>query len=179
LNATHRPGIERLRQALADFHDSLFRLETMQEYSGSSEDAAFAEWRRTGVVPLTDELRWWCERVRRRVADGCRVQRVHVVTEPLTEYMRFELASYAPNVAAGEDVRILAVPQGTAWPHDVPQQEDFWLIDSRQLWSMRYAPNGHWLGVQPSTDPQQIVRARAVREVAVARSRPWQNPLPR
>lgn len=46
--------------------------------------------------------------------------------------MRFELASYAPNVEAGEDVRIILVFTGGPWPDDVPC-EDFWLIDSSEL----------------------------------------------
>lgn len=35
-------GVEQLRSELAEFHYSLFRLETLQHYSGSSEDDAFA-----------------------------------------------------------------------------------------------------------------------------------------
>jgi hypothetical protein len=34
------------------------------------------------------------------------VGRVHVVDQPLSDYVRYELAVYAENVAAGEDVRI-------------------------------------------------------------------------
>ena len=113
-----REGIDQLRHELAAFRYSLFRLETLQNYSGSSEDDAFAEWRRTGRIPVTAELQQWCERIRHRFGQGCRIQRVHVVTEPLTDYVRFELASYAPNVQAGEDVRIIPV-RGDQWPADV------------------------------------------------------------
>ena len=43
------------------------------------------------------------------VAAGKVFQRVHVVTEPLTDYLRYELGwSYPPNVEAGEDIRILS-----------------------------------------------------------------------
>ena len=37
---------------------------------------------------------------------GRYVGRVHVVDRPLSPYVRYELAVYAENVAAGEDVRI-------------------------------------------------------------------------
>lgn len=173
--AADESGIEQLRYALTRGRYSLFRLETLQNYSGTSEDAAFTEWQRSGSIPLTDDLHQWCERVRGQVSTGCRIQRVHVVTEPLTPYLRFELASYAPNVEAGEDVRIIPVPQGDAWPADVPQQVDFWLIDSRQLWSMRYASDGHWLGAEPITNAAQIVEACATRDAALAQSHPWRN----
>lgn len=174
-----RPGIDRLWEGLVAFRYSLFRLETLQTYSGSSEDAAFAQWQRTGTIPVTDELRQWCERIRRRVVDGCLAQRVHVVTEPLTDYMRFELASYAPNVEAGEDVRIIAVRDKGQWPADVPSGTDFWLIDARQLWSMHYGPDGEWLGAELITDPQQIVDACASRDAALAQSRSWRDYDPR
>ena len=34
---------------------------------------------------------------------------MHVIEEPLSDYMRFELEVYAPNVEAGEDVRLIPV----------------------------------------------------------------------
>lgn len=170
-----RPGIDRLWEDLVGFRYSLFRLETLQNYSGSSEDEALADWRRTGAVPLTDELRQWCERVQRRVQDGCRVQRVHVVTEPLTDYMRFELASYAPNVEVGEDVRIIPVSADGQWPIDVPSETDFWLIDAQRLWSMRYAADGAWLGAELVTDPHRIVDANTARDAALAQSTSWRD----
>jgi len=83
--------------------------------------------------------------VRLRVDAGAAVARVHVVIEPLTEYLRFELASYAPNVDAGEDVRILPVRPGEAWPVDIPDV-DFWMVDSRGVWEMSYAKDGHLAG---------------------------------
>ncbi len=174
-----RPGIDRLWEDLVNFRHSLFRLETLQNYSGSSEDEAIAEWRRTGTIPLTEELRQWCERIQRRVQDGWRVQRVHVVTEPLTDYMRFEIASYAPNVEAGEDVRVIPVPSDGRWPTGVPSGTDFWLVDARRLWSMRYAPDGAWLGAELVTDPQRIIAAGAIRDAALAQSISWRDYYPR
>lgn len=169
-----RPGIDHLWDGLVNFRYSLFRLETLQAYSGSSEDEAFTEWRSSGTVPLTRELSQWCERIRRRVKHGARIQRVHVAIEPPTDYMRFELASYAPNVEAGEDVRVIPVRDG-AWPADVPSSTDYWLIDSRQLWEMRYAPDGEWLGAELVVDPQRIVDACAVRDAALAQSLSWRE----
>lgn len=165
------PGVASLRQRLSTFRYSLFRLETLQAYGGSGEDDAFAAFRAGRPIPMTAALREWCERVRRRVGEGRTVQRVHVVTEPLTEYIRFELASYAPNVEAGEDVRVLPARHGE-WPTDIPR-EDFWLVDSNDLWDMLYAADGTWLGAEQVTDPGHIVDACFVRDAALAQSRPW------
>lgn len=54
--------------------------------------------------------------------------------------LRFELANYGPNVEAGEDVRNLPVRDGQ-WPTDIPR-DDFWLVDSTDLWDMHYAADG-------------------------------------
>jgi hypothetical protein len=168
------PGVSDLRERLANFRYSLFRLETLQVYNGSGEDDAFAAFRAGQPIPVTPALREWCARVRLRVDTGAAVQRVHVVIEPQTEYIRFELASYAPNVDAGEDVRILPVRPGRAWPADVPDA-DFWLIDSRDLFSMAYETDGTWLGAQLTTDPKLLADACFGRDAALALAEPWSS----
>lgn len=166
------PGVAALRESLAAFRYSLFRLETRQAYSGSSEDEAYAAYLAGRPVPVTIELAEWCERIRRRGDEGATAQRVHVVTEPLTGYIRFELASYEPNVEAGEDVRVIPVRQGGSWPADVPRS-DFWLIDSRELWDMSYAEDGSWLGAEAVTDPRGVAVACAARDAALVHAISW------
>ena len=85
-------------------------------------------------------------------------QRVHVVAEPPTAYMRYELTwQYGPNAAAGEEIGIIPVALGE-WPDDLPRS-DFWLFDSSVLYAMHYEPDGTWLGAQPVTDPGRISRS--------------------
>lgn len=172
MSVESRPGAASLLERLATFRYSLFRLETLQAYSGSSEDEAYAAYRADQAVPVTEELAQWCERIGARVRNGAIVQRVHVVTEPLTDYMRFELASYAPNVKAGEDVRVIPVRQDGAWPLDVGR-EDFWLVDSREVWGMAYADDGSWLGTEATTDPDAVIDACFIRDAALTQAMPW------
>src|SRR5690606_23077601 len=75
------------------------------------ELARFQEGEAGGNFP---SITRWVERVRRGVRAGKRFHRVHMmVTEPLSDYVRFECAwAYRHTVAAGEDVRIIAVPEG-------------------------------------------------------------------
>jgi hypothetical protein len=166
------PGVADLWSRFTKFRYSLFRLETLQVYGGSGEEAALAAFQAGEPIPLSPDLRTWTQMLRQRISSGCVVQRVHVVTSPLTDYMRFELASYAPNVEAGEDVRIIPVSSDGPWPKDVPRN-DFWLIDSRELWSQRYDPDGTWLGVERVTDSGEIVKARRARDAALRQSVPW------
>jgi hypothetical protein len=166
------PGVASLLNRLATFRYSLFRLETLQAYSGSSEDEAYEAYRAGQPIPVTQELAEWCERISQRTAEGAAVQRVHVVAEPLTDYIRFELASYAPNVEAGEDVRVIPVRERGPWPLDVGR-EDFWLVDSRELWGMAYDDDGTWLGTEVIIDPTLVVGACAIRDAALAQATPW------
>lgn len=170
------PGVAELRERFATFRYSLFRLEALQLYAGSGEEGARAAFQAGQPIPLSPALQGWTQMLRQRVGAGCTVQRVHVVTSPLTDYMRFELASYAPNVEAGEDVRIIPVPTGGGWPQDVPS-DDFWLIDSSELWSQRYDQRGTWLGVDLVPDPARIVQACRTRDAALHHSLPWADYL--
>ncbi len=50
------------------------------------------------------DTRWWRSMVAGHRSAGTSTRRVRVVTEPLTDYTRFELAVYPDLVAAGEDI---------------------------------------------------------------------------
>jgi hypothetical protein len=157
------------------FRSSVFRLETLQVYRGSGEDEAIAAFNAGHAAPPDDPVQSeWEEMIRACRRDGRVMQRVHVVTEPVTDYMRFELTwAYAPNVAAGEDIRIIPV-RGHAWPAEVPRL-DFWLFDETDLFLAHYAPDGMWLGVEPIDDLSQLAAARRWRDVALRLAEPWRD----
>ncbi|MBV9013841.1 MAG: hypothetical protein JO272_17690 [Pseudonocardiales bacterium] len=73
-------------------------------------------------------------------------------------------------MAAGEDIRI--IPVTDTWPVDVPDK-DFWLIDSRDLFHLRYADTGAWLGAVRVTDPAMVVEACFARDAAWHQATPW------
>jgi hypothetical protein len=143
-----------LQAQFETFSYSAFRLETYQQYAGTTRDD---QW----VALLKANRRW-----------GKIHQRVHVVTEPLTAAMQQELTEgYGPNVTAGEDIGIISVAAGE-WPENLPRW-DFWLFDSRKLYVMRYEPDGAWIGADRITDPARIVQACWVRDGALNRAVPW------
>ena len=82
---------------------------------------------------------------------------------------------YGPNVAADEDIRLIPVREGEAWPMDVPQATDYWLFDSRELYQQHYEPDGTWLGTKPVADPARIVTACHWRDAALHQAMPWQD----
>jgi hypothetical protein len=72
-------------------------------------EQGFADWQATGDTSTYD----WGDHldiVRAAVACGVTFRRVRVVSEPLSEYMRWEHACTGTNVQAGADVRWLPAP---------------------------------------------------------------------
>lgn len=166
------PGAPEFRARFAAFSYSVFRLETLQSYGNSGEDEAFVAFLADEPAPYEPAVEEWDAMIRRNVQAGRIQQRVHVVTEPLTDYMRFELTGYAQSVDAGEEVRIVRVAENESWPSDVPRS-DFFLFDSSELYLQHYGDAGEWLGTEPITDPAAIVRACRWRDAALYRATPW------
>jgi hypothetical protein len=127
---------------LQSFRQSAFRLETLAHYTVPQEEEWFAEWRQTGKLPeLTPDNDPWLRMVRNHCAAGKRMQRARVVSSPLTDYERFELALFPPSAAAGEDIRVI---QRTT----VVQSVDFWLFDESTAVMLRYDEIGRFQGVE-------------------------------
>lgn len=157
----------------ATFTVSAFRLETLQHYDVKDDGPrrrAFREGRPLPPRPgKTESMRI----VRRATAAGKRVQRVHVVDLPLSEYLEYEMSVYPENIAAGEDVRIARRP---AHPGLRSLDTDFWLFDADTgdasvVW-FRYTPGGLVISRDYSNDPAGIRLARQQRDLALEHSQP-------
>lgn len=146
------------------FRASAFRLETLDHYAMEYEEEAVQRFL-AGEPRDTTYIAGWLERVQAAVGAGRRMQRVHMVSEPLSDYLRFEITGYRLNVQAGEDVRIL--PRQASADLDLPDH-DFWLFDSRQVVCMRYDGQGAFLGAELVDDPGAADRYGAWREAALA-----------
>lgn len=148
----------------------VFRLETLQVYRGSGEDEWIAAFERGAPHPPPEpEQDEWEAMIRSMTAAGVLIQRVHVVTEPLTDYLRFELAwAYPPNAAAGEDVSIADATAG--WPMGVARH-DYWLLDDR-VYDGVYEPDGTWRGVRPQHGQAAIEAAQKSRLAALGAAVP-------
>jgi hypothetical protein len=144
---------------------SWFRLEALQVYDVRYEREEFARFLQGEGVDLTPGP--WQEMIHRHVAAGRHLTRVHVVEEPHTDYIRYELAGYPVNVEAGEDVRIIPVRRGT-WPAGVPRR-DFWLFDDRDAWPMVYDSAGRFLYTEME-DPATLAQYRRWRDAALTQS---------
>jgi hypothetical protein len=149
---------------LRGFNHTAFRLETLQHYEMPYEDMRrFLD----GQHPHDDaSLDEWLKVVRDARDAGKRMERVHVVVEPLSDYLRYELVRwYAANVAAGEEIGIIPVRQGQ-WPAGLPKH-DFWLYYSSRVGILHYDPEGHLYRAELVRDPVEVVRHNAWRDIAM------------
>jgi hypothetical protein len=89
--------------------------------------AAFlATGRREEGADDAPDRRYWLDLIRSVTQDGRRVRRARIVSEPVTDYIRFEWAGTSGNIAAGEEIRWL--PRRLASSIALPGN-DFWLFD--------------------------------------------------
>lgn len=146
---------------------SWFRLERLQAYDAASERAAYTQFLRTGVHVA--EPGSWQDLLAAHCNAGRQLRRVHIVEEPLTDYIRFDLAAYALNEQAGEDIRLLPVA-ADQWPEGLPRGPlaDFWLFDDTRLWSMEYDDKGRFVAVELKEDPHDVAQAQQWRDRALA-----------
>ena len=121
------------------FRHRVFRLETLDWYDAPNEREPYRRF--LAGEPVDPAWREpWKRLVRDVRASGRIMQRVHVVSEPVSDYIRFELLHvYPANVEAGEDVRILGrKTANTEWLAFY----DYWLFDDKLAAILVYDDSG-------------------------------------
>lgn len=152
-----------------EFRRSAFRLEVLDRYVAANETEPFRRF----LDGKPHDPAWrepWAQFVREAVGDGKQMARVHVVNEPLNDYLMFELTcAYPANVAAGEDVRVLSLSRH---PEFAPPSRDFWLFDARNAAVMDYDQDGNFLGADTTSDPALVGYYLHVRDLIMNLSVP-------
>ena len=121
-------------QLLSACERSAVHLEMRDGYSRT--DPMFADWRQGQRHDRADWDAWWRPWVDFVVAARSRgviIRRARIVSEPVSEYIRWEREITSANVKAGEEVRWL--PRRRASDLLLPGN-DFWVFDDRVvLWN--------------------------------------------
>jgi hypothetical protein len=147
-----------------NFQNSAYRLEGQQMYSSPTEDAALARF--SAGHPAGLDLTWRIAQGRASTAAGKIETIVRIVVEPPTAYTRLQLSVYPEFAAAGEDIRIIAVPQGSR-PTELPPY-DYWLFDDREVWKLHYYENFRFRGAELLDDPDAVEEHLRYRDLALA-----------
>jgi hypothetical protein len=155
---------ESFNQLFRDFKRSAFHLEMQDEYTVTEEIEPFRKWR----LGEPDDYEWiqeWHELIKAATASGKTVSRARVVTEPVTEYIRFEHAMARFNVAAGE--QLYWVPRHLTAGIQFPDH-DYWLLDEETVAFNVFAPDGSSFKAKIATDPAAIEQCLRVRDQVLA-----------
>jgi len=163
-------------QPFTSFEHTARRLETRDRYDIGREQAEFQRFL-AGEPDDPDEAvkrDSWLSRVRAATAAGKRYERVRVVPEPLTDYLRFELRGMRYNAEVGEDIRYL--DRGQANVLDLPAH-DFWVFDGSRLLLMYFSADDRHLGSELVTDPDMVERHERWFQQAFAQATPYAHYL--
>ncbi|MGW7295097.1 DUF6879 family protein [Streptomyces xiamenensis] len=141
-------------ELLANCRKSAVHLEMRDSYGVSYESDDFVTWRETGR--WDNPVYWapWTAMVREAVGRGVDMRRARLVSEPVTDYIRFEHAGTVNNLAAGEQVRWL--PRRQASDIAMPGN-DFWLFDDHLVEWNHFTGDGELVGHELTVD-QAVVR---------------------
>lgn len=135
-----------------DCHHSALHLETRDDYGTSSP--GFVAWRDGVPFDRTDFDAPWVALVSGAVARGVAMRRARIVSEPVSDYIRYEHSAtpYA-NLAGGEQVRWL--PRRLTSDLALPGN-DFWLFDERLIRFGYFSGDGEPVGHELCDDPAVI-----------------------
>ena len=156
----------------AGFEHTARRLEVRNRYDVESERPYLTRWR-DGMQEdhqHVESRRPWLDQVRRNVAFGRAYERVRVVSDPLSEYVRYALRGTRQTVESGEDIRYLT--RADANDADLPDH-DFWLFDGTVLVLMPFTADDRPLGGLVVEDAAVVAQHRAWLDLAVERSTPY------
>lgn len=158
---------------LRNFGRSAFRLEVLQEYGEPSESHALALFMQGNPVGR-EYIADWCDMVAEQTSRGRSMSRVHVVSLPLSAYLRFEVeCAYTHTAAAGEDIRLLNIATVPLFLKDY-LKEDFWLFDDSRVMVQDYDSRGQLVLARICSDPEVVAHYSAIRHRAVKLSEAFQ-----
>ncbi|MFD0742754.1 DUF6879 family protein [Phytohabitans flavus] len=157
-----------IEELLAACQRSALHLEIRDSYA--LDDPVFIDWQAGQAIDPAERWREWFDVVSATTARGVQIKRARVVSEPISEYIRYEYdVTDGLNIASGEEIRWL--PRRRASDIALPGN-DFWLFGDDLLLFNHVDGNGGWLGVEHSTDPS------AVKLCASAFEAVWERAIP-
>lgn len=164
---------EAFTELLKGLRSSAFRLEALPQYLVDAEAEAFAAYQRGELIlpSRSPDQEWWESLVRSHTAAGKAFQRVHVLPEAITPYLRFEIEwGYAHSQAAGE--RIYFLPASAPESVRRAATEDFWLFDNHTLVYLIYDGEGRFLRLEQEGDDTCLAQALHLKDDLLAHAVP-------
>ncbi|WP_371653283.1 MULTISPECIES: DUF6879 family protein [unclassified Streptomyces] len=168
-----------VREGLARARHSAAHLEMRDSYT--PDDPEFARWRaghryHGDPTKLPDWWETWRSLVELTTARGVMMRRARIVSEPVTDYIRYEHDLTFANVAAGELVRWL--PRRRAADIALPAT-DLWMFDGTSVLFTYFSGAGEVVDREWSTEPAVVELVTSSFEMVWERATPHEDYRPR
>lgn len=155
---------EELGQLVATFKREALHLEMRDVYAVKDEAQRFARFLEKGYrdhEAEAEERRPWMTLIRQATAAGKVIRRARIISEPVTDYIRYEWEGTAPDVEAGEKIKWL--PRRLTSTITLPGN-DFWLFDDSTVAFTVFTGEGDAFERQLTTDPAAVQLCRSAFE---------------
>ena len=153
-----------------DFQSEAWRLETLPEYRVPQEEEEIRAFLAGDRIDPHTHSNSYTEDLKRVRREGRSKGRVHIVTRPLTIYLRYEFMYYQPHVWAGEDIRIMDV---TDRENPLAGVQDFWMFDKTEVVLMNYEGDG--TQIDRAVYEGDVARYVEYQRIALAMSVPFEE----
>lgn len=153
-----------------DFRTEAWRLETLPAYNVPQEAEEIRAFRAGERIDPHAHSNEYTEDLKRVRSEGRSKGRVHIVTRPLSEYLRYEFMYYLPHAWAGEEIRIMDV---TDRPNPLAGVQDFWMFDKSEVVLMNYEADG--TQISREIFKGDVSRFLEYQRIAVAESVPFEE----
>jgi hypothetical protein len=134
------------------FRREALHLEMRDSYGTQVEQPHLSKWER-GEPDGIEWLQPWFATVRAGTEAGKVFRRIRIISEPITDYIRWEHMDAHLFVEAGEDIRWL--PRRLVSPLAFPGN-DFWLFDTETVIFSVFAGSGEVVERQLFSDPAVV-----------------------
>lgn len=147
---------------------SAWHMELRDSYTPADPD--WLDWQAGKRFDPAERWSGWSDLVRATVARGVGVRRVRIVSEPVTDYIKFEYdVTGSHNITAGEEVRWLPRLKASGLLAPV---NDFWVFDGQVVLWNHFAGDGSWVGEERADDPD------LAKSCATAFAEAWERAIP-
>lgn len=151
---------------------SAVHLEMRDVYASTDR---FEAWKRGERINWEDQQSWWHsydQLISDTVARGVEIRRARIVSEPVSQYIRWEHYVTQANVTAGEQVRWLPRRLATGIP--LPAN-DFWAFEGTLLRVHHFDGDGAVVEDEITDDPATLELCLAAFEAVWKRAVPHQD----
>jgi hypothetical protein len=165
-------------QLLAACQREAVHLELRDSYALENEAERLARFKAVGRRDEDNDApdrRRWLALVSGVTGTGRRVRRARIVSEPVSDYIRYEWAGTNANVEAGEE--IVWLPRRLASAIALPGN-DFWLFDDTTAVFSVFTGRGEVAERQLTTDPGTLQLCRSAFEAVWAAATPHHSYTP-